>query len=345
MAVEDKDARLGVAEETSVEGLASALGAVAVSDGVGVGSTQSSDTSADGAAHASEEGEWVLDPELWKPHPPTEECPVCFVPLPVNESESTYYVCCGKLICGACMAEKVRATRVINAKRAKKKLPPLGHACAFCRTEEKLSESRYEERIRKCDGRAACNLACKYRDGDARMNIAKDEVKSLELFHHAADDLGYSKAMMKLGSVYRHGLDGVPKDQTKGWKYVEDAVKMGDAPARSLLGAIEAENGNIKLALRHCKLAAAAGVEHSVKMLWKLFYKGDLEKAELEETLRAYKKACDSMNSEERKRYALLKKAQADGDDLLRDTLRGYYRGEINAKQLKLALKVLEEQT
>ena len=306
---------------------------------------EGSDTSTNGAARPSEEGKRVLDPELWKPHPPTEDCPVCFVPLPVNESESTYYVCCGKLICGACMAEKVRATRVINAKRAKKKLPPLGHACAFCRTEEKLSESRYEERIRKCDGRAACNLACKYRDGDARMNIAKDEVKSLELFHHAADDLGYSKAMMKLGSVYRHGLDGVPKDQTKGWKYVEDAVKMGDAPARSLLGAIEAENGNIKLALRHCKLAAAAGVEHSVKMLWKLFYKGDLEKAELEETLRIYKEACDSMNSEERERYALLKKAQADGDDLLRDTLRGYYRGEINAKQLRLALKVLEEQT
>jgi len=34
--------------------------------------------SEDGASRPSEDGELVLDPKLWKPHPPTEECPVCF---------------------------------------------------------------------------------------------------------------------------------------------------------------------------------------------------------------------------------------------------------------------------
>ena len=45
------------------------------------------------------------------------------------------------------------------------------------------------------------------------------------------------------------------------------------------------------------------------------------------------------MNSEERKRYALLKKAEADEDDLLENILMSYYRGEIKAKELNIVLE------
>ena len=301
---------------------------------------RSSDTSADGASASSEDGRRVLDPELWKPHPPTEDCPVCFVPLPLSEGEHTYWVCCGKIICFACMAETMRATKVINAKRAKKKLPPLDlGTCSFCRTASKYSASEFEYRIRKGDGIAACSLAGLYRNGDARSNIPKDEDKSSELLHHAANGLGYSAAMAELGRMYSDGVDGVVKDETKGRKYLGDAVKMGEVDARKTLACFEAEGGNVKLAIRHWKLAAAAGDEPSTKELWKCFCKGALEKAELEETLRAHKEACDSMNSEERKRYALLKKAEADEDDLLENILMSYYRGEIKAKELNIVLE------
>ena len=54
-------------------------------------STDSSEDG-DGTARPTEDSERVLDPELWKPHPPTEECPLCFVFLPLLEDESTYWV-------------------------------------------------------------------------------------------------------------------------------------------------------------------------------------------------------------------------------------------------------------
>ena len=276
---------------------------------------ESSDTSTDGAAPPMEGGR-VLDPELWKPHPPTEECPVCFMPLPLSENKSTYWVCCGKLICNGCTAETARATRVINAKRAKKKQPPLDHTCSFCRLVPRPSKSQYEVRIRNGDGKAAFNLAGQYRNGDADNDIPKDEAKSLELLHHAADNLGYSAAMSKLGSKFVFGLDGAPIDIVKGRKYSEDAVKVGNVDARFTLGSIEFKEENIGLAIRHWKLAAAAGCEPSVRLLWKFFFRGELEKAELEETLRAHKECCDVMSSEERERCKLLEKADEAGDDI-----------------------------
>ena len=268
---------------------------------------------------------------------------MCFVPLPLDAGESTYWSCCGKIICNGCNAETNRAGRVTNVKRAKKKLPPLDRACSFCRVAPTVSESKYEERIGKGDGKAACSLARKYRNGDVRKDIPKDEVKSLELLHHAADDLGHPVAMTELGLRYSYGLDGAPKDKVKGRQYLDDAVKMGNVRARYILGCIEAENRNVNIAIRHWKLAAAAGDIFSVQLLWEHFYKGSLEKDELEETLRAHKEACDSMNSEERERYALLKKAEADRDDLLTNILRSYYNGDVKAKELNLALKALQK--
>ena len=305
----------------------------------GQANAKRSDTPADGASASSEDGRRVLDPELWKPHPPTEDCPVCFVPLPLSEGEHAYWVCCGKIICSACTIETVRAENVINIKRAKKKQPPLDHSCPFCRTALDETKFQFEERVRKGDAKAAYSLAFKYRDGDARKNIPKDEAKFLELLHHAAADLSSLNAVAELGRMYCYGEDGVTKDKWKGLKYLEDVIKMGDARARFILGCIEEKEENIDLAIRHWKLAAAAGEKHSMKVLWKCFSKGALGKADLEETLRAHKEACDTMNSEERERYALWTKAKADTDVFLTRILRSYYRGEIKAKELNLALK------
>ena len=38
------------------------------------------------------------DPELWKPHPPREEYPVCLVPLPLANAQVSNWSCCGMVI-------------------------------------------------------------------------------------------------------------------------------------------------------------------------------------------------------------------------------------------------------
>ena len=175
------------------------------------------------------------------------------------------------------------------------------------------------------------------------MNIPQDIVKSLKLVHHAADDLGCSIAMVKLGCMYNDGLHGAPIDKVRGRKYLVDAIKMGNTLARYTLGMIEEEEGNSDLAIRHWKLAAAAGEDFSVKKLWTCFFKGNLEKADLEETLRAHKDACDTMNSVERERCKLFEKTRKERKDSLLLLLFGnYYNGEMNAKQLTEALKVYQ---
>ena len=335
--------------DAKVSAAAVQLASLEVTDGKPNAKKSDTSTDGDGAAPPSEappeEDERVLDPDLWRPHPPMQECPVCCVPLPLASGSTTYWVCCGKTICTGCSIETMRAENVINAKRAKKKQPPLDHACSFCRVTKGENKSAYEKRIRMGDVKATYNLALKYQDGDASINIPKDEAKYLELLHHAADELGYSTAMMELGRAYSAGQQGVTKDVKKGRKYSEDAVKLGNVHGRCILGMIEAEEGNIDLAIRHWKVAAAAGDGRSVRCLWAWFFKGKLEKAELEVALRDYKEACDATNSEERERWKLFEKIREAGNDVSLERLLGsYYLGEINAKQLKAEMKAIQAQ-
>ena len=280
------------------------------------------------------------DPELWKPHPPSEECPVCMVPLPLENNKSTFWPCCGKLICTACSEEHHRALKMTNRKREKKKQPPLDKACAFCRSpvpENDAEEtSRLEKRIEKEDTRAMVNLGRCFRDGSD--GVKKDDEKAIKLFQRAAD-LGSAEAIGQLGSWAAKGwLESTP-DTTKAKEYLEDAAKKGDINSRYNLSHLLAEEGNFELAIKHWHLSAAAGDDDSMKPLWGCFSRGRLSKADLEKALRAHKAACDEMKSEERERYDAAKEAWAGNDELLRHTYGSYYFGYINAKELKKSLK------
>ena len=227
-----------------------------------------------------------------------------------------------------------------NRKRGKKKLPPLGLTCAFCRSpiHENESEliSRFEKRIKKGDTQAMLNLAFKFKDGTS--GIRKNDEKALELFHRAAD-LGFAEAIGQLGYWAMNGsLDSIP-DKAKAKQYIEDAVVKGSITSRNNLAVLLADEGEIELAIKHWHLAAAAGEDLSMKALWKCFNKGKLSKPDLVKAMRAYKTASDEMNSEERKRFASHKKAKAGNDELLKAIYTLYYAGFINAKELKRALQ------
>ena len=280
------------------------------------------------------------DPELWKPLTPTEECPVCMVPLPLENGNCTYWACCSKRVCTACSKEHERAQRVTNMKREKKKQPPLEKTCAFCRTPLPRNDaeeiSRYEEKISKDDTRAMINLAGMYLQG--AKGLRKNDEKAFELLNRAAD-LGSLDAIALLGQHISFGhLDNI-KDESIGREYLKDSAVKGNVHSQHSLGTILYKEGNIALAIKHWNLAAAAGQDQSMKGLWSCFNKGKLSKPDLEKALRAHKAARDEMNSEQRERWDAYKEAKGGNDQLLKDIYTMYYAGYINVKELKKALQ------
>ena len=304
------------------------------------------------------------DGELWKPHAPTEECPVCLVPLPltialpsaVRQSARTFWSCCGKTVCYACDMEHQRALAVTNAKRATKKLPPQPMSCAFCRSPQEYDDAeiveRYQERSRKGDTEALCNLASFYSDGS--YGLPKNDAKAYELLNRAAD-LGCVFAQSFLGQHL--ALNSRPQytdywpllafewHRQRGEGMLISAAKGGDVAARHTLGVLEDERGNHSLAIKHYQLAAAAGLDHSMKALWSSFHGNQLSKVDLQNALRAHQAACDEMNSEERERCQAWKKATDGNDTTLRQIYDDYYGGAINAKELKKLLKAHQKST
>ena len=280
------------------------------------------------------------DPELWKPHPPREECPVCLVPLPLENSLASYWSCCGMVVCKACKEENRRALVITNRKRAEKKLQPIERSCAFCRSPLHKTDSecinQYHERINKDDLMAMFVISKYYRSGE--LGVVKDNAESFKWIQRAAD-LGFPEAIFALGYCFLNGVIGVIQDEEKGILFMEEAAKKGDVTARYRLGCLETKLHHHDLAIRHFKLAAAAGDEAAMKELWKYFSSHKLTKPELEETLRAHKLACDEMNSEHRERYVAMSKAWKGDDETLKGLYAGYYVGFITAKELNKALK------
>jgi len=212
-------------------------------------------------------------------------------------------------------------------------------SCAFCREPVLNNDSELikslEERIdKKGDLMAMVTLASHYLEGW----LAHDDAKASELLRRAAD-LGCPDSLTKLGYYFLKGELGLVKDEEKSRLYFEDATKKGDVVSRYNLGVLEEEDHKHDLAIKHFKLAAAAGFEQAMKELWKYFPSEKLTKAELEETLRAHKEACDEMNSEEREKYEACKEAMAGNDETLKDIYEGYYSGLMTAKELKVTLK------
>lgn len=293
----------------------------------------------DGSEHS--DGSDKEDQSLWMPLPPREDCPVCFVPLPLENELCEYRSCCGKFICTTCVWEGVRAHRLINLRRARKELPELEDTCIFCRTPRPKSGETdtklIEERMKRGDPTAMFRLACFYLDGDICNGIQKNEEKASKLFHQASD-LGSVQALSLLGTLYFDGTFPTD-DPEKGAHFAAEAAKKGDVVSRFNLYVNELRKGNTDLAIRHLSLAARAGHEKAMKEMWKYFYKGVISKDRLEKTLREYQNSCKEMKSDDRERFMKWKEAEEGDDIVLQNLYLFYYAGKIKAKELSDALK------
>jgi TPR repeat protein len=208
------------------------------------------------------------------------ECPICFLPMPLEAKKSTFYPCCSKSICVGCDYANYKSND--------------GDRCPFCRepaTDKKENKKRVMKRIKANDPDAISQIGSeRYEEGD---------YKSAVHYWKKAAELGDVDAHHNLSVVYRKGVDG-EKDEEKGVYHLEKAAIGGHPLARHNLGAIEEENGNIERAVKHLIIAANLGSEESMKSLWDAFKEGCIAKEDLEATLRTHKSAIDAMKSPQR---------------------------------------------
>ena len=238
------------------------------------------------------------DERLIKEPPPREDCPICMLPLPLDDAQLMFKACCGKFICGGCIH-----TMIMEEIRRGKKKEEVG-MCAFCRTlrpntvEEDIE--RLQKLMEKGNGNAFCTFAGYYAQGTC--GIPQDRAKANALWLKAGE-LGCSDAYSRLGYSYANGM-GAEADKKKAKHYYELAAMNGNAQARHNLGYMEGQTGNYHRANKHFMVAARAGFTQSLNQVKKGFMDGDVTKDEYAGTLLAFHERQTEMKSEARDKAA-----------------------------------------
>jgi hypothetical protein len=212
------------------------------------------------------------------------ECPICFLPLPIDRKKSMFYSCCSEIICKGCIYANTMNNKhdIVKAKR-----------CPFCREPVKDDENkkRTMKRVKANDPAALRQKGMEYYQN-------KEYDAAFEHLTKAAE-LGNDDAHYQLGLLYRDG-EGVEEDEEKAVYHWEKAAIAGHPQARHNLGYYEEENGNMERAVKHFIIAANLGYDYSMKELWKHYSGGTITKENLDATLRTHQAAIDAMKSSDR---------------------------------------------
>ena len=189
---------------------------------------------------------------LFKDPPPPADCPICFLPLPLDVNQTVFKSCCGKLICKGCiyaMEEEAQGRGKIDL-------------CAFCREPTPTSEEEEIKQVKKLMDADNANgyyqLAGHYARGV--MGMPQNFAKANELLLRAGE-LGFAEAYYNLGVSYYSGL-GVEVDKKKAKHYYELAAMNGDVDARHNLGCDEVDAGNYHRAMKHYIISAKLGTRN-----------------------------------------------------------------------------------
>ena len=228
----------------------------------------------------------IFDETLFRQPPLGEDCPICFLPLPLMSTGSKYQTCCGKVICSGCV-------HAVNKMDPDKK-------CPFCRVPGPESDEEFIERVKKRvemgDANGIYNIGCFYYQG--KYCITQDRAKALELWHRVGE-LGSSEAYNNIGYAYDHG-EGVERDKKKAKHYYELASIGGNVNARYNLGMIEEETGNMSRALKHYMIAAGCGDIDSLIGIREFYVNGHATKDDYAKALWAHQKYFDGIKSDQR---------------------------------------------
>jgi tetratricopeptide (TPR) repeat protein len=212
-----------------------------------------------------------------------EECPICFLPLPIDQRKSTHMTCCSKTICNGCdyANKKSEGERGLEEQR-----------CAFCReplpTSQERSDKQVMERVKKNDPVAMGYMGIEHL---AEGNYGK----ALEYFAKAAE-LGDVKAHCSLGMLYYEGF-GVEKDKKKAIHHYEQAAIGGHTWARVYLARDEMKNNRFDRAARHYIIAANLGCDSSLQCTKDLLVQRIVSEEEYAAARRGYQAAVDETKS------------------------------------------------
>ena len=253
----------------------------------------------------------LRDEALFKDPPPKEDCPICFLPMPVkliscaslppatvtvvpihdyaianqelsDKNMEHYYPCCGKSICGGCLHSFLQSGN--------------DDKCPFCNFGRKKTEEEQVEQITKWvaanDAVAMGMLATHYNQGLG--GVQQDHIKAIELFTKSAE-LGCSKAHCNLGNIYYDG-----GNMKKAKFHFEATAMAGHEMARYNLGVMECNSGNMEQAIKHWTIGASAGECYAMHELRESFEKGYVSRESIDSTLAAYNDSCAEMRSEAR---------------------------------------------
>ncbi len=212
------------------------------------------------------------------------DCPICCLPLPLDETKSTIKSCCSKVICEGCT----------YANKLREKEASLVPSCPFCRKPLSAKEQCHKEMMKRVevdDPVATCQIGIQhYHEGDY--------VRAFEYFTRATE-LGEIGAQYNLSILYRHG-HGVEEDFRKEMYHLENAAIGGHPKARHHLGCHELINDNTERAVKHYIIAAILGYDESIDMLKNVFAMGFLDERKLVDALHAHQAAVDARKSSHR---------------------------------------------
>ncbi len=212
------------------------------------------------------------------------ECPICCLPLPIDDDKSSMNSCCCKRICDGCALANVLREREQG----------LEIRCPFCRepvpkTKEEGNQN-FVERAKADDPEALFQVG-------ARCNREGD-FKGIEYWIKAAE-LGNMDAHYNLSVFYREG-EIVKKNEQKEIYHLEEAAIGGHPDARYNLGCYEEENGRIDRAMRHFIIAANLGCDQSLEEVKKGYVQEIASKEDFEAALRGDEAAVDATKRAQR---------------------------------------------
>ena len=217
------------------------------------------------------------------------ECPLCFLPMPLDPDQYVFHPCCCKKTCNGC----VYANFISNMNMKEKSYP----SCPFCRESGKSlatedpNHKKTMKRVKANDPVALRYMGCIRRD-EGNYNKAVD-------YYKKAIDFGDLVAHFYLGCMYKKG-QCVEKDEEKAAYHYEKAAIGGHMDARHRLACMEGRNGNIKRMVKHFIIGAKLGHKESMNKLWGEFKYGTITKEELDAVLRAHQAAVDATKSSQR---------------------------------------------
>jgi hypothetical protein len=209
------------------------------------------------------------------------ECPICFLPLPLDLRKSAFYSCCSNVICRGCVHNYYKSNG--------------DYRCSFCREPVSTSDEETHKRMKK---RVKANDPVALRQMGAELHRDEDYDGAFQYLTKAAE-FGDVGAHYMLGNMYGEGV-GVEEDEEKEVYHYEKAAMGGHPYARNNLGYYEKIKGRAERSVKHYIIAANLGNEGSMKALWGHYSQGNITKEELDATLRSHQAALDATKSEQR---------------------------------------------